>query len=480
MIVIFPDFGTESVPVVLPTADPSLSGESALLRAEKAEFEAVFGAALEVHEPGPVDGPRWELVIEPDRDGPAVLDWSPQDRVLTSRAADAGGLMRSFQLVHTMARTRSTREVDVPCASIQDAVDQTVAEVGAAFPGLELRGLDWPEICAEHAKGVVEADDPLAAAQRWMARLQDAHTKIDPAVRPTPLPYVVSVRDGEAWFVRVPEGTPAHEAGVRPGERIISLNGASGPELARLIQDCCSRTAAPRHMRSLLAGRRLLAVQEAISMTAAGAEWMEDGGCDPVELIEWRRLASDTGYVRLKIWQGEVAQGFDAALAELSGCDRLVLDLRGNVGGNLMLATGARDRFLRETTHLGWSRFSDGRGGLGPRVALFGEPSPERRWPGRLVVLIDPLTYSSSEDFLLGLQGLEHVTVVGRPSGGGSGRARSLRLLPDWMLTVSTALTYDRTGHCVENNGIPVDVPVCSDGPGHAQDDPAIRAALTS
>ncbi|NUW38743.1 S41 family peptidase [Nonomuraea rhodomycinica] len=451
-----------------------------LFRASIAEFEAVFGASLDIRGPGPVEGARWELVIDPAHDGPAVLDWSPQERVLTSRAADAGGLMRTFQLVHTMARSRSAREVDETCRDVRDAVDRTIAEVGSAFPGLELRGLDWPEICEEHANGVVEASDPLAAAQRWMARLQDAHTKIEPAARPTPLPYVVSVREGAAWFVRVPAGTAAFEAGVRPGQRIVGLDGASGPELVRLIEDCRSRTAAPRHMLELVAGRRLLSVHEATSVKVAGAEWTEDGRCDPVELIEWRRLTSDTGYVRLKIWQGQVAEGFDAALAELDGCDRLVLDLRGNVGGNLMLATGARDRFLRKATHLGWIQYTDGRGGLGPRVALHGEPSSERRWPGRLVVLTDPLTYSSSEDFLLGLQGLEHVTVIGRPSGGGSGRARSLRLLPDWVLTVSTALTYDRTGHCVENSGIPVDVLIRSDGPGHATDDPAIRAALTS
>ncbi len=50
------------------------------------------------------------------------------------------------------------------------------------------------------------------------------------------------------------------------------------------------------------------------------------------------------------------------------------------------------------------------------------------------------------------------MTVVGEPSGGGSGRPRSLRLLPGWTLTVSTALTYDREGRCIEGAGIPVDV----------------------
>jgi hypothetical protein len=35
-----------------------------------------------------------------------------------------------------------------------------------------------------------------------------------------------------------------------------------------------------------------------------------------------------------------------------------------------------------------------------------------------------------------------------------------LRLVPGWRLTISTALTYDLRGHCIEGNGIPVDVTV--------------------
>ena len=124
-----------------------------------------------------------------------------------------------------------------------------------------------------------------------------------------------------------------------------------------------------------------------------------------------------------------------------------------------MLASGTRDRFLRERTPLGSIRYSVGGGELSEPFALVAEPADTgKRWPGRLVVLTDPLTFSSSEDFLLGLQGLEHVTVVGRPTGGGSGRPRSLRLLPGMSLMISTALTFDRNGRCIEGAGIPVDV----------------------
>ncbi len=136
-----------------------------------------------------------------------------------------------------------------------------------------------------------------------------------------------------------------------------------------------------------------------------------------------------------------------------------MLDLRGNTGGNLMLATQTRDRFLRERTLLGTIRFTRGDGRLAAPVEMWAEPSTERvRWGGELVVLTDVMTYSASEDFLLGLQGLPHVTVIGQRSGGGSGRPRTIRLLDDVAITISTALTYDRAGTCIENHGVPVDV----------------------
>ncbi|MDQ3827367.1 MAG: S41 family peptidase, partial [Actinomycetota bacterium] len=81
------------------------------------------------------------------------------------------------------------------------------------------------------------------------------------------------------------------------------------------------------------------------------------------------------------------------------------------------------------------------------------------RWPGPITVLVDAMTYSAAEDFLLGLQGLEHVTVLGEPTGGGSGRPRTIAITPDLTLSISTALTYDRRRRCIELNGLPVDGP---------------------
>lgn len=99
---------------------------------------------------------------------------------------------------------------------------------------------------------------------------------------------------------------------------------------------------------------------------------------------------------------------------------------------------------------------------MAPQRPLTSVPSDRPRWAGRLTVLTDPSTYSAAEDFLVGLQGLDHVTVLGERTGGGSGRPRIPPLGPDLSLRISTAITYDRSGNPVERRGIVPDGPLTS------------------
>jgi carboxyl-terminal processing protease len=333
--------------------------------------------------------------------------------------------------------------------------------VADTYPSFELRGLDWGAICAHHVGRVRAAADPLAALQEWTAELGDAHTWV--RQDEDHLPYALRLDDTGATFVRVPRGTRARDQGVRAGWRLTAIDGAP-PQVAAWLR----RTGAPQSSHAYVAGRRLLAgptgtprALTATSPEGAAVSWDEEPSA-PSSPVHWRRLASGAGLVRIDVWLADagVDEALDAAFAELRRCERLILDLRANPGGNLVLACRTRARFLRGETELGTIRYSAGGGALSRPFPLRAEPADDAaRWPARLVVLTDPLTYSASEDFLLGLQGLEHVLVVGAPSGGGSGRPRSLRLLPGLRLTVSTALTYDRRGRCVEGAGIPVDVP---------------------
>ena len=449
---------------MLPREDPTLGGEAELLELEKAEFEAELGTRVEISASDPGEGPRWVLRLDGEPGSAPTIAFDLRERLITSRAVDVGGLFESVNLWRTLSRAGGGTLAVTDCADLDEVIARIEAEVADTYPSFGLHDLDWPEICARHVPLVREADEPLAALQRWLAELRDGHTWAWAPVGN--LPYAVRVSDGAAAFVRIPEATGAFSAGVRPGWSLEEIDGAPVDADGWL-----ARAAAPAHSRALIAGRRLLAgpagiarVLTAVAPTGERMTWEEAPTPLPEgPLVGFRRLEGGSGYLRIGVWAVGlgVEEAVDEAFAELAGCDPLVLDLRGNPGGNLVLACRTRARFLREATTLGAIRYSVGEGLLSEPFPLAAEPAPrEQRWPGRLVVLTDPLTFSASEDFLLGLQGLGHVTVAGEPSGGGSGRARSLRLLPGWTLTVSTALTYDREGRCVEGTGIPVDVPL--------------------
>lgn len=92
----------------------------------------------------------------------------------------------------------------------------------------------------------------------------------------------------------------------------------------------------------------------------------------------------------------------------------MVLDLRGCLGSNIMLATSLRSFFLREETLVAYSSFTDGHGGLSQPHERWVSPSSESLWKSKLYILVDELTYSAAEDFVLGLKGLDHVQVWGK------------------------------------------------------------------
>lgn len=431
----------------------------ALLVEERFEFEAVFGATVMFSAVEPRTQ-RW-VVRAPSEAGAAPqLEWHPESRTLTSFAADTDGFLATLNALHTLAWS--------PTRSVTSAVTRTAAaaaervrdEVAASFPSLGLRQLDWEELSRRHFASVSADDAGFAArAAEWVAQLGDAHTHVRRIGATYNPPYRGTLHEQGVELSEVPAGSPAAQSGVAAGWTVeVTDPGAVWR----------STGASPQHRRQV-AARRALAVTGADRLFTARdpgrgriASWLEIAR--PVTLDDVVQVArDDTGalLLRLRSFHGGVglADVFDDLLRDAAASEHLTLDLRGNPGGSLLAATDLRDRFLHERTQLGTIRFTTGTGTLAEPRPLIADPSQRPRWPGRLTVLVDEMTYSAAEDFVLGLQGLDHVKVRGRRTGGGSGRPRSIPLTDDLILSVSTALTFDRTGRCVEHNGLLPDPP---------------------
>lgn len=294
--------------------------------------------------------------------------------------------------------------------------------------------------------------------QRWLAELGDAHTWVRPIPAYGHFPYDLHIDKHRAYFYRLGENSIAWGKGVRPGFELLDEN----------VADWWTRTSASPHGKPFVVGARLLATPlgklrkfKARSPDGTVIEWEEASVANRwAPLAKWRVLNSGTAYLRIEAWmtgQG-LEEQIDTAFENFKSAPKLIVDLRANPGGNLLMAHRFRNRFLRKPGPIGWIRTTLPNGQLGEREPILGETVPdEKRWLKPVVFLTDALTYSAAEDVLLGLQGQQYVKVVGQRSGGGSGRVRILKLLDGWRLTISTALTYDLSNNCIEGAGIPVD-----------------------
>lgn len=438
--------------VVVPDGDGATSLRRHL-EGELAEFDVELGAGVELAEEVSGDGHHLVLRVDAAVAVPRLERVGGDVHAVGSTLDDAA---LALHLVRTMRRTGATRLEQVPAHSAGEAVARVEAEVGSTWPSFDRTGIDWSELSSSHRPGAELGGAALIPAlQRWVAELGDGHTNVHPSSMRAALPYAARAEGRRLVLADVPPGTPLAEAGVGPGDEIHGLDVA---QLAPLV-------GAPPSMRPWAIGRRALSGPPGVPLTFAvrrrdgSTAELEDvpGETTWPDPIEWRRLDTGTGYVRLRRWLDDDDATIDVALSELAACERLLIDLRGNAGGQLTAAVGFRRRFLAERARMGTVRFSIGDGGIGPATDYVDEPSDRTRRTARTRFLTDTLTYSASEDALLGLRQLPWIDVVGRRSGGGSGRVRVVQLLGDAVLTVSTALTYDHDGSCVEGAGIAVD-----------------------
>jgi carboxyl-terminal processing protease len=375
--------------------------------------------------------------------------------VLVAAAADLDGAVEALSLLRTL-RCTGRRHLEARAAgSVDEAIRRLEREVAWTYPAFALRDLDWSLLC-DRSRGGVDPADPLPGLQRWVAHLADAHTRVQTTDPVGHVPYTARVRDRAVRLMEIPPGSPAADAGVRTGDVLLDVD----------VDELWGRTGAPAHLRPWLVGRLALAgpadqprsyrIQRADGTTTCFTDTPGLRSGQPSVLA--RPRDNGTGYLRIASWLPGVNDLIDDALHELRGCDRLLVDLRGNVGGSLVEAAAFRDRFLDQPTRLGTIRFSNGDGELSPATPIDGHPSGRIRWHRRTRFLTDALTYSASEDAILGLRQFGHIDTAGSPSGGGSGRARTIRLLDGIDLHVSTALTYEHDGHGVEGAGIPTDL----------------------
>ena len=258
--------------------------------------------------------------------------------------------------------------------------------------------------------------------------------------------------------------SPGERAGLLPGDRVVSIDGASTRDLtlaeaSRRLKGPAGTTVVLEVMRDgFTAPQRLTLLRDRIRMQS----------------VEWRVLDGERryAYVRVKAFQDRtdrmLRKSLDDARAALKGDLRgLVLDLRNDPGGLLDQAVRVADTFLSTGTIV----TTEGRHRRTVEVEKAHEKETEPNYP--LIVLVNKGTASASEIVAGALQDHRRAVIMGTQTFGKGSVQSVIELEGGAGLKLTVARYYTPKHRSIQDHGIDPDVAVEAEGPAPAAPPPA-------
>lgn len=165
-----------------------------------------------------------------------------------------------------------------------------------------------------------------------------------------------------------------------------------------------------------------------------------------------RRLTPEIGYIKFDIFFADVFEKFKAALDEFRDTRGLIIDLRGNPGGAGQLASSIAGLLNGSDGSLGAFQYRF-------QKQVLGFPgSGDKAYHGKVVVLVDELSGSTSEVFVGGLQEAKRITVIGTGTAGAVLPSLQSALPTGGVLQYVIANFATPRGVVLEGRGITPDV----------------------
>lgn len=249
------------------------------------------------------------------------------------------------------------------------------------------------------------------------------------------------LQENRAQILSVFKGTPAAEAGILPGDYLVSVDGVSIEEIG--YYELVNRI---RGEVDTYVTVGVLRDGEVLSFT------MQRKMVEGVS-VSYRHLSQDQtiGYVKIEQFDQKTASQFKKAIDELllNGVEGFVFDLRGNPGGEVGAIVDVLDYLLPDGKTIARFRYDEE---IGFDKVYTSNDGHEVTLP--MTVLCDSYTASAGELFTAALRDHEVATVIGETTYG-KGTAQSLIELNDGTaFTISVARYDPPSGENYEGVGI--------------------------
>lgn len=261
----------------------------------------------------------------------------------------------------------------------------------------------------------------------------------------------ITLKQGWITVVSPIDDSPAARAGIKPGDRIVKINGKSTKQMN--IGD------AVKEMRGSQGSKVVLTIMRVGSRTPMDVALRRER--IQVLSVRGELLAPGYPYIRLTGFQEQTYEDLLAALREYSkqGAIRgLILDLRNNPGGLLEQAVSVSDLFIRDGVIL--TTVSRGKE-VDRREAHGSGTEPE--YP--IVILVNGGSASAAEIVAGALQDHKRALVIGSQTFGKGSVQTVIEMDDGSALKLTIARYYTPSKRSIQAFGIPPDVIVPEESP---------------
>lgn len=256
-------------------------------------------------------------------------------------------------------------------------------------------------------------------------------------------------RDNQVYVTAVFQHSPASQAGVEPGDRIVAVNGEATEGLK--IGEVADR------LRGLIGSRVDVTFDRKGQAIAANLERRP-----VIETTVRARRMKDVAYVQISGFNRDTASTLENSLGELQRASTeplrgLILDLRQNRGGQLNQAIRVSDLFIDQGTILATR-------GRHPNSIQHFEAHDRDATTVPIIAIIDSGSASAAEIVAAALQDAGRALVIGARSYG-KGTVQQIVPLPnDGELILTWARMHAPSGYGLSRFGVFPSICTAEDG----------------
>lgn len=259
----------------------------------------------------------------------------------------------------------------------------------------------------------------------------------------------VGMEDGYVRVIAPIDDTPAHEAGLQPGDLIAEIDGQ--PVQGISLEDAVSK----------MRGEPGTSITLTIVREGESAPFEVELERDVIQVVSVRSrlLEEDYGYMRISQFQQKTGEDFRKAFEEIKEENErplkgMILDLRNNPGGVLEAAVEVSDALLND----GRIVYTEGR--IENSQLSFNASEGDITDDLPIVVLINAGSASASEIVAGALQDHGRAVIMGTDSFGKGSVQTIMPLASGHGIKLTTARYFTPDGRSIQAKGIEPDITV--------------------